>query len=68
MKSIGAIMILVGAATFVYPALKPGSQVWFLAPLGDNAKVAGAIIGAVGILVLAIGFLVGRKPRKEVAK
>ena len=65
MKSIGMIMILVGAASFAYPALKAGSQVWFLAPLGENAKLAGAVIAAVGILVLAIGLARGRKKKEE---
>ncbi len=64
MKTLGLMMIAIGAASFAWPALKPGTQLVILTPFGDKATIVGGVIGVVGLLVLLIGVVKG-KPKKK---
>ena len=64
MKSIGGIMVVIGIASFAFPRLI-GRELMILQPFGEYKMIAGGVIGVVGLLLLLIGFVRGKKAEKK---
>lgn len=63
LKKLGILFILVGGAHFGWRALD--RQLLVTSWMGDKADLGAGIIAGVGVVLLALGLLTGRKAEKK---